>query len=138
MELHFRKMGQGQPLIILHGLLGSSDNWQTMAKKLSENYTVYLVDQRNNGRSPHDENFSYEIMAADLLKLIESEKLERPYLMGHSMGGKTAMAFALKYPDKVDRLIVADFAPKAYKSESQTGILEALATADIAQTKSRA
>jgi esterase len=115
MQLFFREMGQGQPLIILHGLMGSSDNWLPQAKILSENYHVYIVDQRNHGQSPHDEVLDYKVLANDLKDFIEQHKLEKPIILGHSMGGKTAMNFAVAHPGKLDKLIVADIAPKYYK-----------------------
>ena len=91
MKLHFKKFGNGQPLIILHGLFGSSDNWQTLGKKFSENFTVYLIDQRNHGHSLHSDQLNYDLMAEDLNGLVEIENLSNICLLGHSMGGKTAM-----------------------------------------------
>jgi pimeloyl-ACP methyl ester carboxylesterase len=114
MKLFFRQSGQGQPLIILHGLLGSSDNWFTLAKKFSENFSVYLVDQRNHGQSPHSDEFDYKPMTEDLEEFIRDHQLERPHIIGHSMGGKTAMNFAIKHPDQVGKLIVVDIVPKPY------------------------
>ncbi|NHE59172.1 alpha/beta fold hydrolase [Cyclobacterium plantarum] len=125
MKLNFKKSGQGKPLIILHGLFGSADNWMGIAKSLEENYTLYLVDQRNHGDSPHAEEWNYAAMAADLHELLEAEGLDRVYLLGHSMGGKTAMKMALMYPERVEKLVVADIAPRPYPVHHQT-ILEAL------------
>ncbi|MDP4184928.1 MAG: alpha/beta fold hydrolase [Bacteroidota bacterium] len=115
MELFFRKLGQGtQKLVILHGLYGSSDNWMTLGRKLSETREVYLVDLRNHGRSFHDSEHSYDAMVADLAWFLETEGLNRICLLGHSMGGKVAIKFAAEYPDKIEKLIVADIAPKNY------------------------
>lgn len=115
MKLFYREYGtSGQPLVILHGLLGSSDNWLPQAKMLSDEYHVYVVDQRNHGQSPHSNDFSYDHLASDLREFIQDHKLERLLLLGHSMGGKTVMHYALQYPDNVDKLIVVDIAPKKY------------------------
>jgi esterase len=116
MKLFFQKLGQGPPLIILHGLYGSSDNWITYARWLSEHFTIYLVDQRNHGRSPHSRGNSYELMAEDLRELITDENLDNVILLGHSMGGKTAMLFTALYPEKVKSLVVVDIGPGSYIS----------------------
>jgi len=115
MKLHFRSFGQGEPLIVLHGVFGSSDNWQTVGKELSQKYKVYLVDQRNHGSSPHSDEFDYNVMTDDILELMLNEEIERTHLLGHSMGGKVAMTFAARYPERVDKLIVVDIAPKYYE-----------------------
>jgi esterase len=114
MKLFFRELGQGQPFIILHGLMGSSDNWLTQAKMLANEYHLYLVDQRNHGQSPHSDDFDYKVLAHDLKHFIKEHQLKKPIILGHSMGGKTAMNFAIANPDLLDRLIVVDIAPKAY------------------------
>jgi pimeloyl-ACP methyl ester carboxylesterase len=114
MKLFFRQQGQGKPLIILHGLLGSSDNWHSLGKVFAEKYSVYLVDQRNHGQSPHSSEFNYKVLTEDLEKFIAENKIEKPHIIGHSMGGKTAMNFAVKNPGQVDKLIVADIVPKYY------------------------
>ena len=114
MKLFFRELGEGQPIIILHGLMGSSDNWLTQAKMLASDYKLYLVDQRNHGQSPHSTDFDYKVLANDLRDFIEEHALKKPIILGHSMGGKTAMNFAIANPDMLDRLIVVDIAPKAY------------------------
>jgi pimeloyl-ACP methyl ester carboxylesterase len=101
-------------MIILHGLFGSSDNWQTIARTLSEDFRVVTVDQRNHGRSFHHQHFNYDVMVEDLENLYASLDLDQAVLVGHSMGGKTAMKFALKNPDQVSRLVVVDIAPKHY------------------------
>lgn len=119
MKLFFRKSGSGQPLIILHGLFGISDNWATLAKKWSEHFTVYAVDLRNHGQSPHSDQWKYWIMAEDVLELIESEKLGDVILLGHSMGGKVAMRLALDSPEVISKLIVLDIAPRKYPVHNQ-------------------
>ncbi len=136
MKLHYQEMGEGKPLIILHGLFGSSDNWMTIGRKLSENFKVYLVDQRNHGDSPHSDTHNYEVMAADLKEFILEHKIENPHIMGHSMGGKTAMQFAVTNPELYDKLIVVDIAPKAYPVHHDT-ILEGLKNIKLNKLKSR-
>lgn len=107
--------GNGDPLIILHGFFASSRNWRTTAKNLSENHHVYVLDLRNHGLSPHATRMDYPAMAADLHDFIEQKGLERVSLLGHSMGGKVAMWFALNFPEWVDKLIVADISPTHYQ-----------------------
>ncbi len=114
MNLFYRSSGQGTPLIILHGLFGSSDNWYSLAKVFAQHFTVYLVDQRNHGQSPHSDQMNYDLLAGDLNDFIEEHAIQQPIIMGHSMGGKAAMNFAVKYPDKLSRLIVVDIVPKFY------------------------
>jgi esterase len=114
MKLFFRESGQGPPLIILHGLFGSSDNWYTVAKTFAATRHVYLVDQRNHGQSPHSNDFNYPLLVEDLHEFIKDQQLAEPSVIGHSMGGKVAMNFAVKYPDQLEKLIVVDIAPKAY------------------------
>lgn len=101
-------------MIILHGLYGSSDNWLSFGKKLSEFYQVYLLDQRNHGRSPHTAKHNYYQMQADLLEFMDEQGIEKANLLGHSMGGKTALFFAVTHPERVHKLIVVDIAPKPY------------------------
>jgi len=136
MQLHFKKMGEGQPFIILHGLFGSSDNWQTHAKKLAEYFEVYAVDQRNHGLSDWSEDFNYDIMAEDLKELIDQEGLEDVILLGHSMGGKTAMTFTQKYEELVNKLIVVDMGVKSYPIHHDQ-ILEGLKSLDLSVISSR-
>ncbi len=113
--LFFRKYGDRPPaLVILHGLFGSSDNWHTLARKWSEDFTVYALDLRNHGQSPHTDEFSYALMAEDVLAWMHRENLDKAFFLGHSMGGKVAMQLALQHPEKVQGLIVADIAPDAY------------------------
>ena len=120
MELYYREMGRGEPLIILHGLYGSSDNWLNIGKALSETYHVYLVDQRNHGYSPHSDKHNYYVMRDDLMEFMQSQGLEKANFLGHSMGGKTALFFAVAYPDMVQRLMVVDIAPTPYQMLTET------------------
>jgi esterase len=136
MKLNFKKFGEGKPLIVLHGLMGMLDNWKTPAKTLAEHFEVYIVDQRNHGHSPHSDEFSYQFMMEDLLEFVEDHELHHAHFLGHSMGGKTAMKFAQNYPEYIDKLIVADIAPKAYEVHHQQ-ILEGLLAVDLNTTKSR-
>lgn len=136
MKLNFKKLGEGTPLIILHGLFGSLDNWMTLAKEWSEHFEVYLVDQRNHGQSPHSDSFSYPLMASDLEKLIEQESIQDPIILGHSMGGKTAMEFSIEYPDKLQKLIVVDIAPVKYKVHHYA-IIDALKSVPLETIKTR-
>jgi esterase len=114
MQLHYEQYGEGHPLIILHGLFGSLENWRTLSKIFSRSFQVFALDQRNHGRSPHSSEFSYPAMVEDLREFMEEQELPSAHLIGHSMGGKTAMLFAVTYPDLVDKLLVVDIAPKAY------------------------
>lgn len=123
--LHFSSRGQGPALVILHGLFGSLDNWQTVSSRLAGHFRVLSVDQRNHGRSFHSPEMTYPVMALDVLRFLEGHGLGRASVIGHSMGGKTAMEFALRYPDRLDRLIVVDVAPRAYPPRHRQ-ILEAL------------
>ena len=111
MKLFYRKYGSGPPLIILHGLYGSSDNWVTITKTLSDSFTVYLPDQRNHGLSPHSDIHDYDSMRDDLFELVSSLNLKKFFLAGHSMGGKTAISFALKWPEMLNGLLIADISP---------------------------
>ena len=120
MQLNFKKTGNGEPLIILHGLFGSLDNWLTLAKKLGEHFEVFIVDARNHGHSPHSDEFNYEVMADDLYEFMIQNQIIDPMVLGHSMGGKTAMQFAMNYPNYISKLIVADIAPKAYPVHHDT------------------
>ena len=108
MSLNFKKFGEGEPLIILHGLMGMLDNWQTQAKALSENFEVYLIDQRNHGKSFHSDEHNYSVLAEDLFGFIYENQLHDVNLLGHSMGGKVVMKFAQNNPHLVNKLIVAD------------------------------
>lgn len=136
LELNYKTFGQGDPIIILHGMFGTLDNWQTIARQLAEEYTVYLIDQRNHGRSPHHDDFNYPVLAEDLHHFMESHWIHHAHIIGHSMGGKTAMQFALDYSDMVDKLIVVDIAPKNYKGGHQV-IFDALFSVDLEKMETR-
>ncbi len=115
MELFFREEGkEGKNIVIVHGLYGSSDNWLTVGKKLGVNHHVYLIDQRNHGRSPKSTVHSYEAMKEDLAEFFDRHKLTKAVVIGHSMGGKTSMAFAADYPELTEKLVVVDITPKDY------------------------
>ena len=129
-------MGAGAPLIILHGLFGASDNWLSIGKRLSENYKIYLLDQRNHGNSFHSDSFTYDDLANDLLQFINSKSLKTPIIIGHSMGGKAAMKLAVKNAAMIKKLIVVDIAPKYYPVHHQH-IIDALKSIDLKKIKSR-
>ncbi len=136
MNLFYREYGKGEPLIILHGLFGSADNWMTQAKMLSEHYHVYTVDQRNHGLSPHSPDHDYLAMTEDLNDFLDQHNLKQAILIGHSMGGKTAMNFAIRYPAKAKKLIVVDIMPKAYPIHHDR-ILDGLKSLNIKLLTSR-
>lgn len=137
MKLHSNIIGSGKPFIILHGFLGMGDNWKTLAKKFAESgFEVHLVDQRNHGRSPHSDHFNYEILAEDLNNYCEEHNLEDIVLLGHSMGGKTAMLFTTLYPELVSKLIVADISPRFYPIHHDA-ILSGLSQLDFEVIKTR-
>ena len=137
MILHSQIIGEGAPFVILHGFMGMGDNWKTLGNKFSAlGYQVHLVDQRNHGRSFHDSVFSYPAMAEDLYNYLNHYKLSNVILLGHSMGGKTAMYFASEYPTMVNKLIIADIGPKQYSQHHQD-ILKALSLLDFTKIKSR-
>ncbi|PPK87340.1 pimeloyl-ACP methyl ester carboxylesterase [Neolewinella xylanilytica] len=114
MQLNYKTYGEGFPLVILHGLFGNLDNWQTIARQWAEDYRVILVDLRNHGRSPHADEMTYPLMAEDLAAFLEEQGVDRCHLLGHSMGGKVAMQAALSYPTLVEKLVVVDMAPRPY------------------------
>lgn len=136
MNLFFREIGEGAPIVILHGLFGSSDNWLSIAKVLAEEHKVYSLDQRNHGQSPHNTEFNYEIMAEDLKEFLCQHKIEKPIIIGHSMGGKVAMQFAVDNPEMLEKLIIVDIAPKSYPVHHDK-ILEGLESLDLSTLKSR-
>src|SRR5690606_34279140 len=130
-------LGQGRPLIVLHGFLGMSDNWKGLGIQYAEQgLQVHLVDQRNHGKSFHSPDFDYPLMARAIVDYMAHHGLESAGVMGHSMGGKTAMHLATGHPGLVERLLVADIGPKAYPPEHQR-ILDALGTLDFDQIKTR-
>lgn len=137
MELYFREFGAGDPVIILHGLFGFSDNWQTIAKSLASQYLVITPDLRNHGRSPHLPSHTYEEMAEDLRLFMENHWMHSAVLIGHSMGGKVAMQMALNHPDMVEKLVVVDIAP-GKAADNHSGIFEALLGMDLSVMQARA
>ncbi len=136
MKLHYREMGEGQPMMILHGLFGFSDNWQTHAKKLAEYYRVILVDLRNHGHSDWSEEFSYQLMADDIHELAIDLGLEKFIIVGHSMGGKVAMLFAQQHEELLEKLVVVDIGVKEYPMHHQH-ILAGLHALDLEHMKAR-
>ena len=136
MKLNYKKLGEGEPLIILHGLFGSLDNWQTHGKKLAEYFEVYLVDQRNHGKSDWSDDFNYDLMAEDLKELILNQGLDDVILIGHSMGGKTIMRYAQKYPDTISKMIVVDMGVKSYPIHHDQ-IIEGLKSINLDEVTSR-
>lgn len=136
MKLHYREVGEGKPFVILHGLFGNSDNWQTHGKRLSEYYRVIMVDLRNHGHSDWSEDFSYELMVTDLKELFDDLNLQDAILLGHSMGGKVSMLFAQQFPELLEKLIIVDMGVKSYPPHHQH-ILEALNTLDLSTINNR-
>lgn len=136
MILFSRIYGRGEPLLILHGLFGMGDNWITLAKQFAENYEVHVIDQRNHGQSFHSDSWTYQDMVSDLENYMDAHQLERVNLLGHSMGGKTAMCFASMNPSKVLKLIVADISPKEYPVHHDF-ILKALSSLNFNDIHSR-
>lgn len=136
MNLYFQEYGSGHPLVILHGLLGSLDNWHTLSRTFAGSFRVLTVDQRNHGKSPHSDIFTYDAMSEDLLELLDLLKIPTVHLLGHSMGGKTAMQFALNHPERVAKLIVVDIAPRAYP-RLHDDLLDALSSVNLAAAVSR-
>jgi len=130
MQLHFKESGQGRAVILLHGLFGSSDNWHYMAMGLAKSFHVFVVDQRNHGQSPHSYEMNYQLMASDLNEFMELRGMQTAMVIGHSMGGKTAMQFALQFPDRVEKLVIADIAPRAY-APAHAEIFAALLALDL-------
>lgn len=114
MELHSTILGSGEPLIVLHGLLGSHQNLLPTCRKFTERFRVFAVDQRNHGHSPHHDEMHYDIMADDIARFMDKHALATAHVLGHSMGGKTAMQFALNHPTRVSKLVIVDMSPRAY------------------------
>jgi pimeloyl-ACP methyl ester carboxylesterase len=136
MELFFRKIGDGLPFVVLHGVFGSSDNLFTVCKKIAESgYCVYMLDARNHGQSPRNEGFNYEVMSDDLNEFLETHQIQAPIIMGHSMGGKTVMTFAQKY-ENFSKIIIVDIAARSYRSQ-HIHIIDGLNAIDLNKIKSR-
>ena len=144
MELFYRKEGTGSPLVVVHGLYGSSDNWLNIGKRMAERHTVYMIDLRNHGHSPFSDSHTFNDMRNDLEEFFEKHNIEKATLLGHSMGGKVAMWFAVDFPEKIEKLVIADIAPKDYlllKEDSQfylhQNILLAMQEIDFKKIKLR-
>lgn len=138
MQLNYKSYGSGPALIILHGLFGSLDNWQTLAREYADDFSVYTIDQRNHGKSPQsDSPFTYRQLAADLYEFMEQHGIYETHLLGHSMGGKTVMQFAAEHPDLIDRIVVADMGIRQYPSHHDLVLdtLDAFPFKDISTRK---
>lgn len=136
MKLNHFIIGQGAPLVVLHGLLGSLDNWMPHAHLLATRFRVHLLDLRNHGRSPHAAEFNYEVMAADVAEFVRDQNLDRVMVLGHSMGGKVAMRFAQLHPTLTQRLVVVDMSPREY-APRYAEILDAMHALDLSQFQQR-
>ncbi|MEO9894008.1 alpha/beta fold hydrolase [Aurantibacter sp.] len=135
--LHSKIIGEGQPLLILHGFLGMSDNWKTLGNKYAEKgFQVHLIDQRNHGKSFWSDEFNYELLASDIVAYLHHHQKEKCSIIGHSMGGKTAMQFASSYPNYLEKIIIADIAPKYYPPHHQN-IIDALNMLNLSEIDSR-
>ncbi len=136
MHLYFKELGRGRPLVMLHGLFGSSDNWMGVAAKFAERMQVFLPDLRNHGLSPHSDEMTWSAMADDVVEFLDAQNLSRANILGHSLGGKMAMQLALNFPERVEKLVVVDIAPRANPPEHET-IFKALLALDLKQFHSR-
>ena len=136
MKLYFRKYGNGKPLIILHGLFGSGINWNSVGKILARDYTVYIPDQRNHGKSPHSHDCSYEHLTQDLFAFYSDNGIDNAVLLGHSMGGKVALKFAFEYPQMVEKLIVVDIGIKEYPVKDER-LIGAMVNLELGKYTSR-
>lgn len=134
--LNYKTFGSGDPVVIMHGLFGMLDNWQTIAKKLAEHYMVYIVDLRDHGKSDHTDEFNYQLLAQDIADFLESEWIHSAYIIGHSMGGKTALQLTVDHPDLVEKLVVVDIGTKKYPGGHET-IIKALNAVPIGEVQSR-
>lgn len=135
--LHSKILGTGKPLVILHGFLGMSDNWKTLGSKYAEHgFQTHLIDQRNHGKSFHSNDFNYDYLSEDLQRYMDYHHLEEIHIIGHSMGGKTAMQFACDHPDRTKKLIVADISPKYYPPHHHD-IINGLLALDFEKISSR-
>jgi pimeloyl-ACP methyl ester carboxylesterase len=138
MELFYRHYGSGRPLIILHGIFGLSDNWVSFARAIAGKYEIFIPDQRNHGQSPHDAAFNYYALCSDLNDFIQQHRIDDPIILGHSMGGKVAMRFALENPEMVKALIIADVSLRTYQHRFQhLDMLDAMLSVDFTQAATR-
>ncbi len=134
--VNFQQQGSGEHLILIHGLFGSLENLNMVAKVLAQNYCITSLDVRNHGKSFHENNMDYNCLAQDVIKLMDHLNIEQANILGHSMGGKIAMQLALTFPERVKKLIVADIAPVKYPAH-HTRIIEGLKAIDLSQVKKR-
>lgn len=138
MKLFFREFGEGKPVIILHGLFGQSDNWVTVGRRIADQFHVFIPDQRNHGQSPHASLHSFPAMAEDLAEFIEDHRIANPILIGHSMGGKVAMTYALENPEKVAKLAIIDISPRRYPERvTHTQVISQMIGIDLEKITSR-
>ena len=140
MKLNFQKYSNsGEPLFILHGLFGNLNNWNWHSKQLSEYFSVFGIDLRNHGESPHNENLNYSVMAQDIAQLLDDLGLSSASIIGHSMGGKVAMELALCSPERVDKMVVVDIAPVEYSEggDGHLSAIEGMKGLDLSAVKSR-
>ena len=135
-QLNFKAIGHGHPLFILHGVFGSSDNWLTVSKLFTDRNQVFLIDQRNHGRSPQAEEFSYTVLVEDLKDFALQQGINKFRLIGHSMGGKVAMKFASLYPEMLEKMVVVDIAPRYYEPHHEE-VLAAFHSVDLERMTSR-
>ncbi len=136
MKLNYKVFGEGPPVVILHGLFGMLDNWQSFAKKLARQHRVYIVDQRNHGRSPHSDTFSYSLLANDLKIFVDSHNITKADFIGHSMGGKSVMQFAHDFPELCKTISIIDIAPADY-SPGHLSIFDAVLNLPLSDISNR-
>lgn len=138
MHLFFRHFGKGKPVVILHGLFGISDNWVTFGRELSEHYSIYIPDLRNHGQSPHSAVFDFPALSSDILEFCETHQLEQINLIGHSLGGKTAMLLALQHPELISKLVVVDISlRKSPPDRDHQKLLDAMLAVDFSEAATR-
>ena len=138
MKLFYREFGVGQPAIILHGLFGQSDNWVTVGRRIADQFHVFIPDLRNHGQSPHTPLHSFPAMTDDLAEFIEEHQIENPVLIGHSMGGKAAMTYALENPGKVKKLAIIDISPRKYPERlTHTQVISQMMSIDLEKVTTR-
>ncbi|MBS1650804.1 MAG: alpha/beta fold hydrolase [Bacteroidetes bacterium] len=137
MRLAYRVVGSGPPLLILHGLFGQSDNWNTLSKKFADiGFSAYTIDLRNHGLSPHSSDWNYTVMATDVHEFMHEHALQNPILLGHSMGGKVSMFYDILFPGNLKKIIIADIAAKQYPPQ-HNDVLKALLSVDFDVIKTR-
>jgi len=138
MILHSKRYGdKGPHIVIIHGLFGMSDNWNTLGKRFAKYFRVHLIDLRNHGKSPHSDDFNYNVMSDDILEYLLCHQIDEVILLGHSLGGKVSMKFAFSFPIKVAKLIVADISPRKYSTDFHENLLEVLSSISLKDFKKR-